>query len=165
MRQLPPSSEPAFGFANSPFGECCVVFSNDGICALTFPENRESAYYDLEQRIPETDFKQNDEKALKYIEQIFEKGELPALNPIGTDFQVSVWKALKAIPPGNTTTYAHVAEAIGRPKAVRAVGTAIGANPIAYLIPCHRVVRTDGGLGGFRWGLDINKQMLEWEKK
>ena len=63
MRQLPPQSEPSFGFSQSPFGECCIVFSNDGICALTFPENHESALYDIEQRFPETDFVQNDEKA------------------------------------------------------------------------------------------------------
>ena len=64
----------------------------------------------------------------------------------------------------NSDTYAEIAKAIGRPKAVRAVGTAIGANPIAYLIPCHRVIRSDGSLGGFRWGLDCKKKMLEWEK-
>ena len=165
MRQLPPQSEPAFGFSDSPFGECCIAFSNDGICALTFPESRESAAYDLELRFPETDFKQNDEKAARLAKQIFEHGDKPLLHPIGTDFQQAIWKALQSIPAGQTTTYAQIAETIGRPKAVRAVGTAIGANPIAYLIPCHRVIRTDGGLGGFRWGLDCKKKMLEWEKK
>jgi AraC family transcriptional regulator of adaptative response/methylated-DNA-[protein]-cysteine methyltransferase len=165
MRQLPPQSDPSFGFSNSPFGECCIVFSNDGICALTFPENRESAYADIENRFPETNFNQNDEIVARLALQIFEKGETPKINPIGTEFQLSIWKALQHIPAGKTTTYAQIAEAIGRPKAVRAVGTAIGANPIAYLIPCHRVIRTDGGLGGFRWGLDCKKKMLEWEKK
>lgn len=165
MRQLPPPSNPTYGFAPSPFGECCIVFSNDGICALTFPENQESAYYDIEQRFPETNFVQNDEKAAYFATQIFKKREIPRLNPIGTDFQLSVWNALKEIPVGSTTTYSKIANAIGRPKAVRAVGTAIGANPIAFLIPCHRVIRTDGSLGGFRWGLEIKKQMLEWEKK
>ena len=165
MRQLPPQSEPTYGFAESPFGECCIVFSSDGICALTFPEDRENALYDLENRFPETDFKQNDEKAKQLVSQIFEKGEKLILNPIGTEFQLSVWHALQRIPTGKTTTYALVAEAIGRPKAVRAVGTAIGANPIGFLIPCHRVIRTDGGLGGFRWGLECKKKMLAWEKK
>lgn len=165
MRQLPPQSEPTFGFSNSPFGECCIVFSNDGICALTFPESHESAYADLDNRFPETDFKQNDEKAAQLAYLIFTKGERPTLHPIGTDFQQSIWEALKRIPAGKTTTYAQIAEAIGRPKAVRAVGTAIGANPIAYLIPCHRVIRSDGGLGGFRWGLECKMKMLEWEKK
>jgi len=165
MRQLPPQSKPTFGFTNNPFGECCIVFSNDGICALTFPEDHNSALYDIEQRFPETDFDQDDAKAAKLAEIVFEKRELPRLNPIGTEFQQAVWAALGRIPAGETTTYAKIAEAIGRSKAVRAVGTAIGANPIAYLIPCHRVIRTDGGLGGFRWGLEIKKKMLEWEKK
>ena len=165
MRQLPPQSEPSFGFSASPFGECCIAFSNDGICALTFPESRESAYADLDYRFPETDFKQNDEKAARYVRRIFEKGEKLTLNPIGTEFQLSVWHALQQIPAGKTTTYAQIAAEINRPKAVRAVGTAIGANPIAFLIPCHRVIRTDGGLGGFRWGLECKKMMLEYEKK
>jgi AraC family transcriptional regulator of adaptative response/methylated-DNA-[protein]-cysteine methyltransferase len=165
MRQLPVQSNPSFGFANSPFGECCIAFSNDGICALTFPENRESAYADLDYRFPETDFKQNDEKAARLVRQIFEKGEKPHINPIGTDFQLSIWNALQQVSKGETATYAQIAEVIGRPKAVRAVGTAIGANPIAFLIPCHRIIRSDGGLGGFRWGLVCKMKMLEWEKK
>ena len=165
MRQLPPQSEPSFGFSQSPFGECCIVFSNDGICALTFPENHESALYDIEQRFPETDFVQNDEKAAFFSKLIFQKRERPTIHPIGTEFQQAVWNALQEIPIGDTTTYAKIADTINRPKAVRAVGTAIGANPIAFLIPCHRVIRTDGGLGGYRWGLEIKKMMLEWEKE
>ena len=165
MRQLPPQSEPSFGFSKSPFGECCIVFSNDGICALTFPENHESALYDIEQRFPETDFVQNDEKAAFFSKLIFQKRERPTIHPIGTEFQQAVWSALQEIPIGDTTTYAKIADTINRPKAVRAVGTAIGANPIAFLIPCHRVIRTDGGLGGYRWGLEIKKMMLEWENE
>ena len=165
MRQLPPQSEPSFGFSKSPFGECCIVFSNDGICALTFPENHESALYDIEQRFPETDFVQNDEKAAFFSKLIFQKRERPTIHPIGTEFQQAVWNALQEIPIGDTTTYAKIADTINHPKAVRAVGTAIGANPIAFLIPCHRVIRTDGGLGGYRWGLEIKKMMLEWEKE
>jgi len=164
MRQLPPQSDPTYGFSDSPFGECCIVFSNNGICGLTFPESRISAAYDLEQRFPETEFKQDDEKVVIMAKQIFENSRKMTLQPIGTEFQQSVWRALQSIPVGKTTTYAQIAESIGRPKAVRAVGTAIGANPIAYLIPCHRVIRTDGGLGGFRWGLDCKKKMLDWEK-
>ena len=165
MRQLPPQSVPTFGFSQSPFGECCIVFSNDGICALTFPENHESALYDIEQRFPETDFVQNDEKAAFFSKLIFQKRERPTIHPSGTEFQPAVWNALQEIPIGDTTTYAKIADTINRPKAVRAVGTAIGANPIAFLIPCHRVIRTDGGLGGYRWGLEIKKMMLEWEKE
>ncbi|MBP1677714.1 MAG: methylated-DNA/protein-cysteinemethyltransferase [Bacteroidetes bacterium] len=165
MRQLPPQSNPSFGFADSPFGECCIVFSSDGICALLFPGSRDVAFYDMEQRFPETDFKQDDTRAMHLAHGIFVKHEIPRLNPIGTEFQQAVWSALEKIPVGETTTYAKIAEDIKRPKAVRAVGTAIGANPIAFLIPCHRVIRSDGGLGGYHWGLEIKTQMLEWELK
>jgi len=165
MRQLPPQSDPSYGFSATPFGECCIAFSNDGICALTFPETRESAYSDLDNRFPDVTFKHNDDKAGRLVRQIFEKGSKPLLNLIGTDFQLSIWDALQKVPAGKTTTYALIAEQIGRPKAVRAVGTAIGANPIAYLIPCHRVIRTDGSLGGFRWGLECKRKMLAYEKK
>jgi AraC family transcriptional regulator of adaptative response/methylated-DNA-[protein]-cysteine methyltransferase len=165
MRQLPPQSDPSYGFAETPFGECCIAFSNEGVFALIFPENKEAAYSDLDYRFPDTDFRLNNEKASLLIQQIFEDGETPKLYPIGTDFQQSVWSALQQVPIGKTTTYAHIAECIGRPKAVRAVGTAIGANPIALLIPCHRVIRTDGSLGGFRWGLECKKKILQWESE
>lgn len=165
MKQLPLQSDPSYGFANSPFGECCIAFTNDGICALLFPENRQEALSDLAHRFPGTVFKENAEKAAQLIQQIFDKKEKLKLHPIGTDFQMAVWRALQNIPSGTTSTYALIAATIGRPKAVRAVGTAVGANPIGFLIPCHRVLRTDGGLGGFRWGLECKKKMLEWEKK
>jgi len=160
MHYLTPSTEPSYGFHSTPFGECCIAFSNDGICSLTFPEDRESGMLDLKRRFSETIFKLNEDKAARLVRQIFDEG----INPIGTDFQISIWNALQRIPAGETTTYAKIAEAIGRPKAARAVGTAIGANPIGFLIPCHRVIRTDGSLGGFRWGLECKKAILEWEK-
>lgn len=81
----------------------------------------------------------------------------------GTAFQHQVWQALLELPLGSTTTYQAIADAIGRPKAVRAVANAIGANPIAWLIPCHRVIRSDGGLGGYRWGVQRKRAMLAWE--
>jgi AraC family transcriptional regulator of adaptative response/methylated-DNA-[protein]-cysteine methyltransferase len=156
--------KPIYGFASTPFGECCIVSSTQGICALSFPESHESALYDLSQRFSETDFTQDDQKAAEYVYQIFHNPSAIHIHPIGTDFQQSVWNELIKIPVGQTTTYAKIASAIGRPKAVRAVGTAIGSNPIALLIPCHRVVRSDGTLGGYRWGLDIKKMILKWEK-
>lgn len=165
MTQILPQSDPSYGFCDTPFGECCIAFSNDGICALTFPESRESAYIDLDNRFPTTEFKLDQRGAERLVQQIFERGTKPVLNLIGTEFQLSIWHALQRIPAGKTTTYAQIAEQIGRPKAVRAVGTAVGANPIAYLIPCHRVIRTDGSLGGFRWGLECKKKMLAYEKK
>jgi AraC family transcriptional regulator, regulatory protein of adaptative response / methylated-DNA-[protein]-cysteine methyltransferase len=82
----------------------------------------------------------------------------------GTDFQLQVWKSLLEVPPGDVTTYGGLAEAVGRPGAARAVGGAVAANPVAYLIPCHRVVRASGDLGGYRWGVERKRAMLEWEK-
>jgi AraC family transcriptional regulator, regulatory protein of adaptative response / methylated-DNA-[protein]-cysteine methyltransferase len=81
----------------------------------------------------------------------------------GTGFQLQVWRALLEVPPGQVTTYGRLAEALGRPGAARAVGSAVAANPVAYLIPCHRVVRASGDLGGYRWGVERKRAMLEWE--
>lgn len=159
-----PLLNPGYGFCDTPFGECCIAFSDEGICALIFPESHQNAYDDLERRFPDGGFVENKQKAVILVEQIFAKGKNPKINPIGTAFQQSVWLALQKIPKGHTATYAQIADVIGRPKAVRAVGTAIGANPIAFLVPCHRVIRTDGSLGGFRWGLECKKAMLQWEK-
>ena len=164
MKQISNQSKPIYGFSSTPFGECCIVSSTEGICAMSFPESHESAFYDLSQRFSETVFTQDDKKVSEYVYQIFHNPSSIQLNPIGTEFQKSVWNELISIPAGQTTTYAKIAEAIGRPKAVRAVGTAIGSNPIAFLIPCHRVVRSDGSMGGYRWGLKIKKMMLKWEK-
>lgn len=159
-----PLLNPYYGFCETPFGECCIAFSDSGICALIFPESHQNAYDDLERRFPNLDFVENAEKADMLIAQIFAKGKNPPIHLIGTPFQLAIWQALQKIPKGQTATYAQIADAIGRPKAVRAVGTAIGANPIAFLVPCHRVIRTDGSLGGFRWGLECKKAMLKWEK-
>ena len=85
------------------------------------------------------------------------------LHLYGTDFQIKVWRALLEIPFGNTSTYSDIAKAINNPRALRAVGTAIGRNPVAILVPCHRVLRSDGGIGGYYWGIEKKKILLEWE--
>ena len=82
---------------------------------------------------------------------------------IGAPFQIKVWEALLNIPSGHVTTYSEIAEAIGNPRAVRAVGTAVGRNPVSWLIPCHRALRKSGGLGGYHWGLPVKRAMLAWE--
>ena len=82
---------------------------------------------------------------------------------MGAPFQIKVWEALMAIPTGHVTTYSDIARAIGHPNAVRAVGTAVGRNPISWLIPCHRAMRKSGGLGGYHWGLPVKRAMLAWE--
>ncbi len=152
-----------YGFYTSPFGTCCMAFTTEGLSALIFADKEEIALADLRLRFPKTDFSEDAEHAKLLGEKIFKLKEPVQFCPQGTPFQQSVWKALQEIPGGETRTYAQVANAIGKPKAARAVGTAIGANPIAYLIPCHRVVRTDGGLGGYRWGLEIKQKMLQVE--
>ena len=85
------------------------------------------------------------------------------LHMIGAPFQIKVWEALISIPTGHVTTYSEIAGAIGRPKAVRAVGTAVGRNPVSWLIPCHRALRKSGGLGGYHWGLPVKRALLAWE--
>ncbi len=91
-----------------------------------------------------------------------QKGEAP-LFLIGAPFQIKVWEALLRIPSGQVTTYSEMAGAIGHPRAVRAVGTAVGRNPVSFLIPCHRALRKSGGLGGYHWGLPVKRAILAWE--
>jgi AraC family transcriptional regulator of adaptative response/methylated-DNA-[protein]-cysteine methyltransferase len=95
-------------------------------------------------------------------EAAFTTGAAP-LHLIGAPFQIKVWEALLTIPSGHVTTYSEIAGAIGRPRAVRAVGTAVGRNPVSWLIPCHRALRRDGALGGYHWGLPVKRAMLAWE--
>ena len=91
------------------------------------------------------------------------RSEAVPLHLIGAPFQIKVWEALLAIPSGHVTTYSEIARAIGHPRAVRAVGTAVGRNPVSFLIPCHRALRKSGGLGGYHWGLPVKRAMLAWE--
>jgi AraC family transcriptional regulator of adaptative response/methylated-DNA-[protein]-cysteine methyltransferase len=98
-----------------------------------------------------------------WVEVAFEaKGEA-RLHLVGAPFQIKVWEALMQVPSGQVTTYGEIARAIGKPAAVRAVGTAVGRNPVSWLIPCHRALRTTGGLGGYHWGLPVKRAMLAWE--
>ena len=152
-----------YGFYTSPFGLCCLAFSQDSLMALTFAVTREDALADLQRRFPKMKIIEDAAQAMLLGGQVFVSKIGVNLQPKGTAFQQSVWKALIEIPAGETRTYTQIAARIGKPKAVRAVGTAIGANPIAYLIPCHRVIRADGNLGGYRWGLERKMQMLEAE--
>lgn len=153
-----------FGKADSVFGECWLAFDESDIYSLLFISSEDAARVDMQYRLPKTQFVRNDSGAQAFASRMTDSNPGFSLKPQGTPFQMQVWEALRTIPRGQTTTYAAIAGQIGNPRAVRAVGTAIGANPIGFLIPCHRVVRTDGGLGGFRWGLELKKKMLELEK-
>lgn len=148
----------SYGCANSPFGMVWLVWtSENSISEMFFGENW----------TPKTSYEtRNDIMAQKFINLIFSPSENKPWNlqVSGTSFQCDVWRALLQIPYGSTITYSELAKSLGRPKAVRALANAVGANSIAWLIPCHRVIRSDGSLGGYRWGMARKQAMLAWEK-
>ena len=151
--------------ADSPLGPLLIAATSKGICRLTFAED-ESA---LRRRFPNADIRADDgtiaawvEGALKAIHTPDEAPEVP-VDVRGTAFQEAVWRELRKIPLGQTRSYADIAAAVGQPGAVRAVGTANGSNPVSVLVPCHRVIRSDGSLGGYGGGLDNKKRLLKAE--
>lgn len=144
------------GKATSPFGALWVVWDDSGIREVSF-----------DQPVAVATAQRNDVEASRLLSQFLQSPPLgiDVFSINGTAFQRRVWAALLDIPAGKVVTYRELAAAIGRPKAVRAVANAVGANPIAWLIPCHRVVRSDGGLGGYRWGVDRKRAILSWEQE
>ena len=162
------------GFHDTPFGEALVATTERGLCGLTFHDgSRRAALRDLAQRWPNATIVEQPRVTAPFASRVFKALEVrdpEGLVPLGllvrgTNFQVKVWRALLQIPTGSVATYEDIAHAIGSPNAVRAVGTAIGRNPVAFLIPCHRVIRTTGALGGYRWGLPRKRAMLAWESR
>ena len=160
------------GFHESPFGQALIATTERGVCGLTFHEgSRREALRDLAERWPQATIEERPRVTAPVAARVFAALEVrdpEGLVPLGllvrgTNFQVKVWRALLQIPVGSVATYADIATAIGAPSAVRAVGTAIGNNPVAFLIPCHRVIRTTGALGGYRWGLPRKRAMMAWE--
>lgn len=156
------------GLADTPFGTACIASSPRGICHLGFMENddREAAEAELRQSWPHAELRWEHAAARQIGAQIFQTdrgGDLKVLVR-GTPFQLRVWRALLRIPAGAAVSYGHIAHAIGNPGAARAVGTAVGANPLAYLIPCHRVIRETGVIGQYRWGHERKCALLgrEW---
>ncbi|MHA7852271.1 methylated-DNA--[protein]-cysteine S-methyltransferase [Roseovarius sp.] len=154
-----------YGWFASPFGEALAMATDKGLCGLAFAEEcgHEAAWEDMAQRWPEARFLEDPNAISPWVEAAFAaKGEA-RLHMIGAPFQIKVWEALLQVPTGHVTTYSDIARAIGSPRAVRAVGTAVGRNPISFLIPCHRALRKSGGLGGYHWGLPVKRTMLAWE--
>jgi len=153
-----------WGWFESPFGPALVMATHRGICGIGFADEigAEMALHDLVRRWPKADFVE-DPTALRPLVDAAFGGKAAELHLIGAPFQIKVWEALLAIPSGHVTTYADIAGAVGHPLAHRAVGTAVGRNPISFLIPCHRALRRDGGLGGYHWGLPRKRAMLAWE--
>lgn len=164
--------EVAWGFHPTPFGECLVAVTARGICGLSFVTTggRPAALAELRGRLPRATLREAPGRTRPVAEAVFGGGEvadgptqpLPLLLG-GTNFQVKVWEALLRIPAGHCATYGDVAVAIGQPGAARAVGQAVGHNPIAYLIPCHRVIRKLGLVGGYRWGEERKRLLLAWD--
>ena len=153
-----------WGLALSPFGETVVMATDKGICGMGFTQEMwlDNTIEDLRRRWPAATFLRDDAAIAPLAAAAFGAGET-RLHLIGAPFQIKVWEALLAIPSGHVTTYSEIAGAIGHARAVRAVGTAVGRNPISFLIPCHRALRKSGGLGGYHWGLPVKRAMLAWE--
>lgn len=158
-----------WGWFESPFGPAIVMGTQRGICSIGFAAEtgEETAMSDLISRWPKADFIEDPMMLRPWVLQAFgASGTLTDKMPlflIGAPFQIKVWEALLAIPSGHVTTYSEIANAIGHPKAARAVGSAVGRNPISWLIPCHRALRKSGGLGGYHWGLPVKRAMLAYE--
>ncbi len=156
----------AYGSAESPFGRLFAAASPRGVTRLAFVEDDNGTALAAERAAwPNACFIRDDAVARDLADRLFADGNTGKvrLAPRGTNFQVKVWQALLAIPPGAVTTYAAIARAIGAPGAARAVGSACAANPVALLIPCHRVLRGSGTLGGYAFGLDRKRALIAWE--
>lgn len=156
------------GFQPSPFGECLIGLTDNGICWLSFvAKQRQTAYREFEREWHNARLIEDTARTADIARRVFSP-DTPHAGPLmlnlrGTNFQIRVWEALLRIPLGTAVRYADVARQIGVPTASRAVGAAVGANPIAYLIPCHRVIRSTGAVGDYRWGAARKRAMLAWE--
>jgi AraC family transcriptional regulator of adaptative response/methylated-DNA-[protein]-cysteine methyltransferase len=153
------------GFADSPFGRIHAATSDRGLAWLAFVDGSESkAIAEIGRRFPRANLTRDDRLAERIARQSFaERAGRIVLAPVGTNFQVKVWQALLELGSRGATSYGEIAERIGSPGASRAVGQAVGANPVAWLIPCHRVLRKGGELGGYHWGVERKRAMLAWE--
>lgn len=154
-----------YGWFDSPFGEVLAMGTDRGLCGLAFVEDcgRSAAMADLRARWPRAAYREAPDRIAPWIDAAFAGRGEAALHMIGAPFQIKVWEALLRVPSGHVTTYSEIAQAIGSPRAVRAVGTAVGRNPVSFLIPCHRALRKSGALGGYHWGLPVKRAMLAWE--
>jgi AraC family transcriptional regulator of adaptative response/methylated-DNA-[protein]-cysteine methyltransferase len=161
------------GMTPTPFGTAFVAETVRGLCRLTFVEGADGATELDVLRVlwPRAEFLRDDSRAAELVSTIWNRGAgvRPStafpLAVAGTNFQVQVWRALLELAPGETVTYGSLARKLGKPDAARAVGTAVGANPIAWVIPCHRVLRAGGLLGGYRWGTARKQMIRRWEER
>jgi AraC family transcriptional regulator of adaptative response/methylated-DNA-[protein]-cysteine methyltransferase len=156
-----------YSFAESPFGNILVASTAKGICFMAFADDREKALSDLHKHFPKARFAQMvdmvQQNALYIFTHDWKKLNQVKLHLKGSEFQLKVWEILLKIPMGQLATYGSIAERIHQPSASRAVGTAIGSNPVAFLIPCHRVIQAGGTIGGYMWGTNRKAAIIGWE--
>jgi AraC family transcriptional regulator of adaptative response/methylated-DNA-[protein]-cysteine methyltransferase len=162
----------SWGFHSSPFGRALVMATPRGLCGLAFAdtgrEPEAEALADMTRRWPNAVFEENVGLTAPIAARVFDPAEWSADRPlrvvmIGTDFEIRVWETLLSIPLGRATTYGRIAAHIGKPTASRAVGAAVGKNPMSFVVPCHRVMGSTGALTGYHWGLTRKRAMLGWE--
>ncbi len=156
-----------YGFADAPFARALLAWCDRGLCFVGFAAGAlEELAADMEGRWKGAAFTRDDAAAARLARKVFDPsacGDLELLLK-GTPFQVEVWKRLLEIPFGGTVSYAEIASRAGKPRAVRAAGSAVGRNDLSCIVPCHRVLRGDGSLGGYYWGLPLKRSILDWER-
>lgn len=156
-------------FADAPFGRVLLAATQEGLCGLYLVTDEATALTALQAKYPRSNLLVDNEHLPGLAACLFSRPNEQAqasvvLHVKGTPFQRNVWAALLTIPFGETRSYGWVAERIGHPKATRAVGTAVGANPLCFVVPCHRVIRSDGSLGQYFWGPEVKAHILTWER-
>lgn len=155
-----------YGVHGTPFGKCLVGVCEEGICHMSFfrfdPETHMEKFREVWQN-PRN--RRDDGKTAEVLREVLFSPERrpPTILLLGTQFQLRVWEKLLEVREGETLSYSHLARSIGKPAAVRAVSNAVAGNPVAYLVPCHRIIGKAGDLHGYRWGLDIKRAILEYE--
>jgi len=160
-------SKITYQFKNSAFGQALIMNSEMGLCGLAFCDHlgKDAVLADMKLRWRKASYKEATIFSDREFKSILDKTKQVELCLLGSKLQIQVWKALLKIPTGKVISYTTLAKYIGKPKAVRSIATAIGKNPLCWLIPCHRVLRANGELGGYHWGLNIKRKMLTYESK
>ena len=159
-----------YGFHDCPFGKALVMMTDYGICGLAFADagQEQVCFNDMVRRWPDASYVEDDARTAPVAARIFDPAQWQPEEPlrivfIGSEFETRVWQTLLKIPFGRATTYSSIAAHVGNSKAARAVGAAVGKNPISFVVPCHRVLAKSGGLGGYHWGLTRKQAILGWE--
>ena len=158
----------AYGYHPSPFGIALVMITEHGLCGLSFNDEggEKAAFEDMASRWPRARYVEDSARTAPFAARVFgdiKDGQPLRITMIGSDFEISVWETLLKIPKGRAVTYGSIAASLGKPKAARAVGAAVGKNPISFVVPCHRVIGSTGALTGYHWGLTRKKAILGWE--